>query len=59
MAAGADFQVPTSVFMVKANGTGFCRAAWGQMERMSLTYLFHFIGVMRAVDEGQLLHGDP
>lgn len=59
MAAGADFQVPTSFFMVKVNGTGCCRAAWGQMKRMSLAYLLHFIGVMQAVDGGQLLHGDP
>lgn len=45
--------------MVEVNGTGCCRAAWGQMERMSLTYLLHFIGVMQAIDGGQLLHGDP
>lgn len=29
------------------------------MEGMCLTYLLHFIGVMQAVDGGQLLHGDP
>ncbi len=57
--AGADFKVPSSIFMVKVNGMDCCRAAWGQIERMPLTYLPHFIGVMQAVDGGQLLHADP
>lgn len=45
--------------MVKVNGTGCCRAAWGQMEWMFLTCLPHLIGVMQAVDGGQMLHSYP
>lgn len=59
MPAGADFQVPTSYMVVKVNGTGCCGAAWGQMQHPSHTYLLHFMGVMQAVDGGQLLQSDP
>lgn len=45
--------------MVKVNGTGCCQAAWGQMEWMCLSCLLHIIGIMQAVDGGQLLHGHP
>lgn len=59
MAAVSDFQAQVSDFMMKVNGTGCHRAAWGQLEWKSLTYPLHFIGVMQAVDGGQLLHGRP
>lgn len=46
--------------MVKVNGRGCWGAAWGQMERMSLTYLPHFIGIKPATvgggEEVQLLY---
>lgn len=51
-----DFPPATSAFVVKVNGTGCCRAAGSQMERISLTYRLHLMGVMQAVDGGQLLH---
>lgn len=40
------------------NGIGCCLAARGQMERMSLTLLLLFIGVVQALDGGQLVHSD-
>ena len=64
MAFGADFQVPTSVFMGKVNGTG-CLASGMGSQGTDVSYLpasfqwLHFSGVMQDVDGGQLLHCDP